>query len=437
MVESLSADGIHLNPEKESKIDPRFVEQAEQLGVGAELLPGGVQELAKRLQWSATTGTPLNVKLGLDPTRPDLHLGHTVVLNKLRAFQDLGHQAILIIGDATAMIGDPSGRSQTRPPLTEDEVKANAQTYLDQASKVVDIAKAKIVRNSEWLSGMQLPEFLKLAAKATVAQLMVRDDFAKRYGENKPIFLHELFYPLMQGYDSVMIEADIELGGTDQRFNNLMGRELQLAYGKKVPQMVLLMPLLEGTDGKIKMSKSYPEHCINLTDRPEEMFGKLMSVPDEMITRYEGLLTKISQKELDEKTAKLGKPVSEGGLNPRDAKATLAKWIVAQYYTEAEADAAEQHFINLFRNKQLPDDMPEITLAAGTEHHLPTLIVEHQLAPSKGEARRLVQGGGVRLIEGEAVEGSKVTDPDFQLTGTAGQTLVLQVGKRKFIRIHF
>jgi tyrosyl-tRNA synthetase len=317
-------------------------------------------------------------------------------------------------------------------------VAVNAQTYLDQASKVIDVRKAQIVRNSEWLSGMTLSDFLKLAAKCTVAQMLVRDDFAKRYGENKPIFLHELFYPLMQGYDSVMIDADIELGGTDQRFNNLMGRELQLAYGKKVPQMVLLMPLLEGTDGKIKMSKSYPEHCINLTDAPNDMYGKLMSIPDELIERYEALLTPITAEQLAEQMALMKKPVEEGGLHPRDVKAHLAKWLVGQYYGAEEAEGAEQHFVNLFKNKQLPDEMPEATLTGGTEHHLPTLMVEQGLAPSKGEARRLIQGGGVRLIEGDGqTEGEKVTEPDAMVSRPSGTSLVLQVGKRKFIRLHF
>lgn len=414
-------------------IETVFIEQARLLAGGGELLPGGVEELAKRLQHAHETKTPLRVKLGLDPTRPDLHLGHTVVLRKLRAFQDLGHHAILLIGDATAMIGDPSGRSQTRPPLSEEEIQVNAQTYLDQAGKVVDVKKAEIVRNSHWLSGMQLPDLLRLAAKVTVAQMMVRDDFAKRYGENKPIYLHELFYPLMQGYDSVEIEADIELGGTDQRFNNLMGRELQLAYGKKVPQMVLLMPLLEGTDGKVKMSKSYPEHCINLTDTPEDMFGKLMSVPDEMIARYEELLTLIAPDVLKEKVDGM----AQGRLNPRDVKAQMGKTVVAQYYDSAAAEAAEQHFINLFKKKELPTEMPEKSIPAGTEVHLPTLMVDEAMAPSKGEARRLIQGGGVRLYANAEGEGVKVTDPDHMLKGEAGTALILQVGKRKFIRLIF
>lgn len=429
---------------KKTEINPIFMAQAEALCRGGELLPGGVEALAKRLQRSTETSTPLKVKLGLDPTRPDLHLGHTVVLKKLRAFQDLGHQAILIIGDATAMIGDPSGRSVTRPPLTDEEVQANAQTYLDQAGKVIDIRKAKIMRNSEWLGKMQLADFLKLAAKATVAQILVRDDFSKRYVDGKPISLHELFYPLMQGYDSVVIDADIELGGTDQRFNNLMGRELQTAYqleqsgaeagGPKQSglQMVLLMPLLEGTDGKIKMSKSYPEHCINLTDSPEEMFGKLMSVPDEMITRYELLLGLLNEEQIQEQIHHMQNQL----LNPRDVKANLAKFLVSQYHSPDAGELAEQRFIQQFKNKEIPDDIPEITLAANTAHPVITLIAEHQLAPSRNEARRILQGGGVKLHQG-LVEITKIDDVDFALNEPQGSSVVLQVGKRKFLRVHF
>lgn len=422
---------------QDQAIEQIFIEQAKALSMGGEVLPGGVEELAKKLQRAAETQTPLKVKLGLDPTRPDLHLGHTVVLRKLRAFQDLGHQAILIIGDATAMIGDPSGRSATRPPLTEEDVQANAQTYLDQAGKVIDVRKAEIVRNSQWFKDMNLGDFLKLAAKSTVAQILDREDFTKRYSENKPIYLHELFYPLMQGYDSVMIDSDIELGGTDQRFNNLMGRELQTAYGKHVPQMVLLMPLLEGTDGKVKMSKSYPEHCINLMDAPEEMFGKMMSIPDEMIIRYEALLTPVSPQQLVDQADMMKKPIEQGGMNPRDVKAHLAKWIISQYYGQEVADAAEQHFVNLFKNKQVPDDIAEITLNANTEYLLANLIAEHAMASSKGEARRLIQGGGVRLIAEGQSEGDKMSDVEHRLTQPAGAVWTLQVGKRKFLKLRF
>ncbi|MEB3286937.1 MAG: tyrosine--tRNA ligase [Vampirovibrionales bacterium] len=429
------------SPNEAKPINPVFLAQAESLCRGGELLPGGVEALAKRLQQAAETQTPLKVKLGLDPTRPDLHLGHSVVLKKLRAFQDLGHQAILIIGDATAMIGDPSGRSVTRPPLTEAEVQANAETYLDQAGKIVDVRKAKIIRNSDWFNQMNLDGFLKLAAKATVAQLLVREDFSKRYSENKPISLHELFYPLMQGYDSVEIEADIELGGTDQRFNNLMGRELQAAYGQPenrsgALQMVLLMPLLEGTDGKIKMSKSYPEHCINLTDSPDEMFGKLMSIPDEMIPRYELLMGLLTQEQIDEQLFHM----KNGSLNPRDIKAMLAKFIVGQYHTPADGETAEQNFTKQFKNKEVPEDIPETTLSANQPHALIGLIVEHQLAPSRNEARRILEGGGVKLHSATGgADGSieKVSDVNAEVNKAGGTTLVLQVGKRKYLRLIF
>lgn len=409
-------------------IDQIFMEQAETLCRGGELLPGGVKELAKKLQKAAETATPLKVKLGLDPTRPDLHLGHTVVLKKLRAFQDLGHQAILIIGDATAMIGDPSGRSATRPPLTDEEVQVNAQTYLEQAGQVIDVRKAKVMRNSEWLSGMQLGDFLKLAAKVTAAQILVREDFATRLKENRPISLHELFYPLMQGYDSVVIDADIELGGSDQRFNNLMGRELQSAYGRKEdPQMVLLMPLLEGTDGKVKMSKSYPENCINLTDTPEDMYGKMMSVPDELLARYELLLGLLNEEHIQEQAQQM----QAGVLNPRDVKMHLAKYLIGQYHGNEAADKAEQAFITKFQKREIPDEMPEVAVASNTEHNVITLMVENTLAPSRNEARRLIQGGGVKL------NGEKVEDVDATLQQSAGESIVLQVGKRKFLRLNF
>lgn len=405
-----------------------FLEQAQSLCRGGELLPGGVVELARKLQHAADTSTPLQVKLGLDPTRPDLHLGHTVVLRKLRAFQDLGHQAILIIGDATAMIGDPSGRTVTRPPLTDEEVRTNAQTYLDQAGQIIDVRKAKILRNSEWLSSLTLEDFLKLAAKVTVAQILAREDFDNRMKESRPISLHELFYPLMQGYDSVVIDADIELGGTDQRFNNLMGRELQVTYGRtRDPQMVLLMPLLEGTDGKIKMSKSYPEHCINLTDSPEDMYGKLMSIPDPMLARYELLLGLLTEQQIVEQDTQ----IKAGEINPRDIKMHLAKYLVSLYHSHDDSEKAEQAFITKFQKRDIPEEMESFALAASTDHSLTTLLTEQKMTPSRNEARRLIQGGGVKL------DSVKVLDMDALLNYPAGTSLVLQVGKRKFLRLFF
>ena len=410
-----------------TEIDQIFLEQAQSLCRGGELLPGGVDMLAKKLKKAAETGTPLKVKLGLDPTRPDLHLGHTVVLKKLRAFQDLGHQAILIIGDATAMIGDPSGRSATRPPLTEEEVQANAQTYLEQAGKVIDVRKAQIRRNSEWLSGLQLGDFLKLAAKVTAAQILAREDFSNRLKEGKPISLHELFYPLMQGYDSVVIDADIELGGTDQRFNNLMGRELQQSYNRPDQQMVLLMPLMEGTDGKVKMSKSYPEHCINLTDTPEDMFGKMMSIPDELLPRYEILLGLLNEEQIVDQATQF----KSGELNPRNVKVHLAKYLIGQYHGQDDADRAEQDFITRFQKREIPEDIPELSLAADTAHGITQLLIDNDMAPSRNEARRLIQGGGVKL------GGEKVADPDATIQQAAGTDIVLQVGKRKFLNLKF
>ena len=415
----------------------QFIIQAKHLVSGGELLPDNVNMLARRLQNAVDRETPLRIKLGLDPTRPDLHLGHAVVLKKLRAFQDLGHQAVLIIGDATALIGDPSGRNKTRPPLTEAEVMDNAQTYLDQAGKILNLEDVEIVRNSSFFNPMGLKDLLELTAQVTVAQLLIRDDFNKRYHENTPISLHEFLYPLMQAYDSVMIRADLELGGSDQRFNNLLGRDLQLAYAKLrgedlealEPQMVLLLPLLEGTDGKVKMSKSYPAHCINLTDTPEDMYGKLMSIPDEMIIRYETLLSVLPPEQLKQHAEALADP-AKYGINPRDTKSNLAKFLVSSFHDAAAATQAEEAFIARFRQKALPEDMPEVTLAAGQAYPLLQLLVDHQLAPSKSEARRLVKGGAVKR-NGE----EKITDEATSLTLGTGETLVLQVGKRKFLRL--
>lgn len=419
-------------------LDPIYLHQARALGQGGDLLPGGPEALARRLQESAQTGKPLNVKLGLDPTRPDLHLGHSVVLRKLRAFQDLGHQAVLIIGDATAMIGDPTGRNATRPPLTEAEVAENAETYLAQASKIIDVDKAKIVRNSEWLSPLNLSEIIKLAGKLTVAQMLTREDFANRLAEQRPISLHELLYPMLQAYDSVVVEADIELGGSDQRFNNLLGRDLQAALAPdRPPQMVLLMPLLEGTDGKVKMSKTYAEHCINLTATPDEMFGKLMSIPDALIVRYEALLTNIDPEQLARHEAWFATPATMP-VNPRDLKLSLASWVVAQYHGAEAGQLAQEHFIKQFSQRQIPEDLPEITLPPG-DYPLVDLLVTHNLQPSKGEARRLIQGGGLKRRHPETPDKDpeKLADPAASLQGVAGEQVIIQVGKRVFVKLNF
>ncbi len=406
-----------------SEIQEKFIKQAEFLAKGAEVLPGGIKELAKKLQKSEETGTPLRVKLGLDPTRPDLHLGHTVVMRKLRQFQKAGHHVVLIVGGATAMIGDPSGKSETRPPLTKEEVDENAKTYFEQMAKVVDVANAEVVNNADWLHEMKLSDLLKLASNVTVAQMLVRDDFSKRYAEGKPISVHELFYPLMQAYDSVAVKSDIELGGTDQRFNTLLGRDIQSGYGCEHHQMIMLLPLLEGTDGVIKMSKSYPDHCISLTDSPKDMLGKIMSIPDGLIYRYYELLTDISPEELE----KIKLELESGQINPRDYKMKLAKIIVNEYYSSEEAENAEQEFINIFSKKGLPDEIDEFKVVEG--NLLIDFISENNFAESKSEAKRLINGGGVKL------DSEKISDVMQKIEFNGKDSLILQVGKRKFAKL--
>ena len=408
-----------------SEIRQEFIDQAIQLTRNAEVLPGGaaggVQELAAKLQHAVDTKTPLRIKLGMDPTRPDLHLGHTVVMRKLKEFQKLGHKIVLLVGGATAMIGDPSGKSETRPALTKEQVEENAKTYFAQMGKVLDVSKAEVVNNADWLHKMTFTELLQLAGKVTVAQMMTRDDFAKRYAEGKPIAIHEFFYPLMQAYDSVAIDADIELGGTDQRFNTLLGRDIQAAYGKKYPQLVMMLPLLEGTDGVVKMSKTYPEHCISLTDSAKDMFGKLMSIPDTLITRYYSLLTDVSQEEL----VKMDKEIESGSINPRDIKMRLAHLITEEYHGKDGADKAQEEFINVVSNKGIPEDIESVKIDA--EKSILDLLVELSFVQSKGEAKRLIQGGGVKL------DGEKLSDMAY--TVKPGMDVVLQAGKRKFAKL--
>lgn len=402
-------------------IRPEFLEQAMQLTRNAEVLPGGVNELAIKLQHAHDTNTPLRVKLGMDPTRPDLHLGHTVVMRKLREFQKLGHQIVLIVGGATAMIGDPSGKTDTRPALTKEQVEENAKSYFEQMSKVVDTSIAEVTNNADWLHTMNFTDLLKLASQITVAQMMTRDDFAKRYSEGRPIAIHEFFYPLMQAYDSVAIDSDIELGGTDQRFNTLLGRDIQAAYGKKYPQLVMMLPLLEGTDGVVKMSKTYPDHCISLTDSAKDMFGKLMSIPDTLITRYYSLLTDIPQAELVE----MDKQIESNSINPRDIKMKLANMITEEYHGKDGADKAQADFINVVSNKGIPDDIEDIKIESDIS--LLDLLVNLNFVASKGEAKRLIQGGGVKL------DGEKIADMGFIVTPSLNK--VLQAGKRKFAKL--
>ncbi len=403
-------------------IKEEFLQQAKILARGAEVLPGGVEEgireLAIKLQKSKETNTPLRVKLGMDPTRPDLHLGHCVVMRKLREFQKLGHKIVLIVGGATAMVGDPSGKSETRPSLTKEEVEENAKSYFEQMSKIVDVKSAEIVNNADWLHKMNFVDVLKLSSNITVAQMLVRDDFAKRMNENKPISVHEFFYPLMQAYDSVVVDSDIEIGGTDQRFNVLLGRDIQSAYGKKHPQMVMLLPLLEGTDGVVKMSKTYPEHCISINENPKDMFGKLMSIPDTLIIRYYELLTAVADEELKEIQNRL-----KSGENPRDTKLKLAYTITEEYCGKEDAEFGKNEFINVVSNKGIPSDIPEYKMES--QKNILDLLVELKFVASKSEAKRLIQGGGVKF------DGEKISDMNFLINKEG----ILQAGKRNFVKI--
>jgi len=402
----------------DTKIRQEFIEQAELISRGTEVLPGGVNELALKLQKAHDSQKPLRIKLGMDPTRPDLHLGHSVVMRKLKQFQKLGHKIVLLIGGATAMVGDPSGKSETRPALTKEQVDYNAKTYLEQISKIIDVSEVEVVNNADWLHKMSLIDLLQLSSKITVAQMMTRDDFAKRYAEGKPIAIHEFFYPLMQAYDSVAIDADIELGGTDQRFNVLLGREIQTAYGKEEPQMVMLLPLIEGTDGVVKMSKSYPEHCISILEEPKNMYGKLMSIPDNLITKYFALLTDISNEDL----FKIEKDLASGA-NPRNIKMQLAYTITQMYCGEENAKKAQDEFVNVVQNKGIPSDVAEYKLSE--PKNILDLLVELKFTASKGEAKRLIAGGGVKFKE------NKVTD----ITLILDEEGVLQSGKRNFVKL--
>nr|WP_157609509.1 tyrosine--tRNA ligase [Syntrophomonas zehnderi] len=382
----------------------------------AEIIPR--EELIQKLGKSISTDKPLRIKLGLDPTAPDIHLGHTVVLNKLRQFQDLGHEVHLIIGDFTGRIGDPSGKSETRKQLTEEEVMFNARTYQEQIYKVLDREKTVIHFNSKWLMPMQLADVLTLAAKHTVARMMERDDFEKRYKEGLPIGIHEFMYPLMQGYDSVVLEADVEMGGTDQKFNLLVGRQLLKEYGQE-PQIALTMPILEGTDGVQKMSKSLGNY-IGVSDEPYEMFGKTMSIPDEMIVRYFELLTRVSMDEIKTMQTEM-----EGGsLNPRDAKIRLAMELITMYHSEAEAVAARDKFQLVFSNRDIPDDIPELKVNE-REVWLPKFLSENRLVDSTSDGKRMIKQGGVK-INGEKVSAENIVLEDG---------MVLQVGKRRFIKV--
>ena len=378
-------------------------------------------ELEQKLARSKVTGEPLRCKLGLDPTAPDIHVGHTVVLNKLRQLQDLGHTVIFLIGDFTAAIGDPSGRNVTRPPLSPEQIKINAETYLNQAGLVLDLTKTEVRYNSEWNNALGATGLIRLASRYTLARLLERDDFAKRFAAELPIAMHELIYPLMQGYDSVALKSDIELGGSDQRFNLLVGRELQRQYDQE-PQCILTMPLLVGLDGVEKMSKS-KHNYIGITDTPNDMFGKVMSISDTLMWNWYDLLSLRPNAEI----AKF-KEECAAGRNPRDAKVLLAKEIIARFHSAKEADAAEAEFNARFRGGAAPSDMPEVTVQAETADGIGILqmIKEAGLAPSNTEAGRNVTQGGVHL------NGDKVSDKGLRLK--AG-TYTLQVGKRKWAKV--
>ncbi|WP_296871588.1 tyrosine--tRNA ligase [Tibeticola sp.] len=384
----------------------------------------GCEELIPEADWlrklarSQATGVPLRIKLGLDPTAPDIHIGHTVVLNKMRQLQDLGHQVIFLIGDFTSLIGDPSGRNSTRPPLTPEQIKANAETYYKQASLVLDPARTEIRYNSEWSLPLGSMGMIQLAAKYTVARMMERNDFHDRFKAGTPISVHEFLYPLMQGYDSVALKADLELGGTDQKFNLLMGRHLQAEYGQE-PQCILTMPLLEGTDGVEKMSKS-KNNYIGISEPANTMFAKVMSISDTLMWRWYTLLSFKPMREIEALKAEV-----EAGRNPRDAKVALAKEITARFHSAAAAEAAEADFVNRSRGG-IPDEMPELALG-GAPLGIAALLKSAGLAPSTSEANRLIDGGGVR------VDGCVVSDKALKLD--AG-TYVVQVGKRKFARVN-
>jgi len=388
----------------------------------AEIVPE--EELRAKLARSIRTGQPLKVKLGLDPTAPDIHIGHTVVMQKLRQFQDLGHRVQLLIGDFTGRIGDPTGKSETRKQLTDEDVKRNAATYQEQLGKILDPDKTDVVYNSEWLAPMTFADVVQLSAKYTVARMLEREDFTKRYANGLPISIHEFFYPLMQGYDSVALDSDIELGGTDQKFNLLMGRTLQKEYGKE-PQVAIMMPLLEGLDGVQKMSKSLGNY-IGISEAPKEMYGKAMSIPDELMIKYYELVTDVPTEEIEA----LKRGLADGTVHPRDAKMRLGATIVRMYHGEEAAKEAEAHFVTVFQQRALPDEIEEFALPASELDNgairLAKLLVVSGLQPSSSEARRTVQGGGVKLNE------EKLTDPNAELVVNDGD--IIQVGKRKFLR---
>jgi tyrosyl-tRNA synthetase len=399
---------------------PPIKEQMDLIKRGvSEIIPE--EELLRKLERSSKEGKPLIIKLGCDPSRPDLHIGHSVVLRKLAQFQTLGHQAILIIGDFTGMIGDPSGRNVTRPALSLEESRKNGKSYLEQASKILNKEKTKIVYNSEWLSKMTFEDVIKLSSKYTVARMLERDDFTKRFKSGEPISMHEILYPLAQAMDSVAISSDVELGGTDQKFNLLVGRDIQREFGME-PQVILTMPLIVGTDGIEKMSKSYNNY-IGISDTPREIFGKTLSIPDSLIENYYELATDISNEEL----ISIKHLLKDPNTNPRNIKRNLAKKLVSMYHDTQAANEAEEEFDRIFIKKEIPDEVPEFIWSMGAQSGILELLTITNLAPSKGEARRLVLQGGVTI--------DTVKIDDINSVIDIKDNSIIKVGKRKFIRI--
>ncbi|MFA5864636.1 MAG: tyrosine--tRNA ligase [Phycisphaerae bacterium] len=400
-------------------MNKNITEQLELLKRGVEAI-FSEQELTAKLTKSTETNKPLRVKLGMDPTAPDIHLGHSVVLRKLRQFQDLGHKAVLIIGDFTARIGDPSGRSKTRPVLSDDQIRQNAQTYFQQAGKILltDPDHLEIRYNGSWLGEMKFSDVLKLASKMTVGQMLKREDFRNRFEQEIPISVHELLYPLMQGYDSVVIESDVELGGTDQTFNNLVGRDLQIDSNQP-PQVVMIVPILAGTDGVNKMSKSLGNY-IGLNDEPKLMFERVMSIPDKLMLSYFTLLTNIEKEAI----AQLADPSK---THPKQAKMTLGKEIVKLYHSSESAEWSAEEFQRVHAEHQLPEELPQVKISSTGPQLLAKLLAEIKLVPSNAEGKRMIQQGGVK------VDGQPITDPNFQITPASG--MVVQVGRRKFAKL--
>lgn len=412
--------------EQRAAAPAEVVEEFEELLLGSvDALPQG--ELLEQLRRSRAEGRPLRVKLGVDPTAPDIHLGHTVVLRKLAQFQSFGHQAVLIIGDFTAKVGDPSGRSKLRPRLADEEIAINAATYVEQAAKVLDMDRVELVSNGDWLGPLRMDEVLRLTSAVTVARMLERDDFSRRYATNEPISMLEFMYPLLQGYDSVAVRADVELGGTDQKFNLLMGRTIMESYGA-VPQTILTVPLLVGTDGEQKMSKSYGNY-IGVNDVPDQMFGKVMSIPDDLMLTYFALLTGMTRREVE----KVGEGLKDGTYHPAHAKRDLAERIVSLYHSTAAGLDARANFDRVFKQKDRPESIPEQELPGDAVRDgrvwLPRLLTALGLAASNGDARRLIEQGGVK------VDDVTVDDPQAELPEETLRGAILQVGRRKFLKV--